>query len=199
MQGDSGGPLIDVNTKKQVGVVSWGTGCADPNYPGGMFPLSNVHSCPADYFHRLTTLSGSSFFNTYLVYSRVASSVYTNFISPYITKWSNTATRPPQADGCTDKGGFYDSDGVKYNCMWYSGTKDGGSRCSMYGNAYAHAGLTANMACCVCGGGNRSNTSKPTSKPTSTKRTSKPTSKPTSTKPTSKPTPKLSKPTSQKV
>ena len=28
-QGDSGGPILDVNTKKQVGVVSWGFGCAD--------------------------------------------------------------------------------------------------------------------------------------------------------------------------
>ena len=33
MQGDSGGPILDVNTKKQVGVVSWGFGCADPVYP----------------------------------------------------------------------------------------------------------------------------------------------------------------------
>lgn len=33
-QGDSGGPLIDRRTKTQVGVVSWGFGCADPRYPG---------------------------------------------------------------------------------------------------------------------------------------------------------------------
>mmetsp|Transcript_12604 Transcript_12604/g.16867 ORF Transcript_12604/g.16867 Transcript_12604/m.16867 type:complete len:445 (-) Transcript_12604:257-1591(-) len=40
-QGDSGGPLIvhaygddDPSNDVQVGVVSWGTGCADPNYPG---------------------------------------------------------------------------------------------------------------------------------------------------------------------
>ncbi|KXI28573.1 trypsin-like serine protease [Paraglaciecola hydrolytica] len=35
-QGDSGGPLI-VQTgtgPQQVGIVSWGIGCADPNYPG---------------------------------------------------------------------------------------------------------------------------------------------------------------------
>jgi secreted trypsin-like serine protease len=36
-QGDSGGPIFDVKedgTVVQVGVVSWGNGCADPLYPG---------------------------------------------------------------------------------------------------------------------------------------------------------------------
>ena len=37
-QGDSGGPLIvkgvDASRDVQVGVVSWGYGCADPDYPG---------------------------------------------------------------------------------------------------------------------------------------------------------------------
>jgi trypsin len=32
-QGDSGGPILDAN-KRQVGVVSFGRGCADPMYPG---------------------------------------------------------------------------------------------------------------------------------------------------------------------
>ena len=37
-QGDSGGPLIikgeNATMDKQVGIVSWGFGCADPSYPG---------------------------------------------------------------------------------------------------------------------------------------------------------------------
>jgi secreted trypsin-like serine protease len=43
MQGDSGGPILDVNTKKQVGVVSWGFGCADPVYPGGRFHIIRLY------------------------------------------------------------------------------------------------------------------------------------------------------------
>ena len=33
-QGDSGGPLYDKDIKALVGVVSWGIGCANKNYPG---------------------------------------------------------------------------------------------------------------------------------------------------------------------
>jgi secreted trypsin-like serine protease len=33
-QGDSGGPLYDDDNNVLIGVVSWGWGCADPQYPG---------------------------------------------------------------------------------------------------------------------------------------------------------------------
>ena len=36
-QGDSGGPIFDTITQKQVGIVSWGYGCANPKFPGGEF------------------------------------------------------------------------------------------------------------------------------------------------------------------
>jgi len=32
-QGDSGGPIITAS-KQLVGIVSWGEGCAQPNFPG---------------------------------------------------------------------------------------------------------------------------------------------------------------------
>ena len=110
-----------------------------------------------------------------LVNARVASDAYTNFIIPHITKWSNPTTRPSNSWvkrlttttsefklGCTDEGGFYNSPTTVYNCMWYAGTGTGTStRCSQYGN-YTHAGVTANMACCACGGGDHAPTKAPT-------------------------------------
>lgn len=41
-QGDSGGPLVDAEHKTLVGVVSWGYGCAVPNYPGIYSKVSSV-------------------------------------------------------------------------------------------------------------------------------------------------------------
>jgi len=44
-QGDSGGPLVRLNETRgryeQVGVVSWGIGCASPKYPGVFVKLSH--------------------------------------------------------------------------------------------------------------------------------------------------------------
>jgi len=42
-QGDSGGPLIASNGE-QVGVVSWGIGCASPNFPGVYAKVSRAYS-----------------------------------------------------------------------------------------------------------------------------------------------------------
>jgi len=49
-QGDSGGPLVlkssDANQDVQVGVVSWGMGCADPVFPG-VYAVSSLISSRA--------------------------------------------------------------------------------------------------------------------------------------------------------
>ena len=43
-QGDSGSPIIHKSTGKQVGIVSWGYGCADPRYPGVYAKVSDQFS-----------------------------------------------------------------------------------------------------------------------------------------------------------
>jgi hypothetical protein len=84
-----------------------------------------------------------------IVYARVSKG-YT-YIKHMIRKWTNSTSNPPHTyPGCVDKGGFYDEDGVKYNCMWY---EQGGHHCIWYGDYFVHTTLTANEACCACGGG----------------------------------------------
>jgi len=45
--------------------------------------------------------------------------------------------------------GWYDVDGIDFNCGWYAVE----NRCQQYGDDYARKGTVANKACCVCGGG----------------------------------------------
>jgi hypothetical protein len=74
-------------------------------------------------------------------------------------------------ESCSDAPGWYDSDGITYNCEWYGLQESGGgfddnknpefnwgiqpshSKCSNFGDSYENQGYTANSACCVCGGG----------------------------------------------
>ena len=66
-------------------------------------------------------------------------------------EWSDSASYnfDPPTTTCNDNGYFYDVDGLQYDCMWY----ESGSNCANYGGLYAHAGVTANDACCACGVG----------------------------------------------
>jgi hypothetical protein len=52
-QGDSGGPLYDEANNALVGIVSWGYGCAMPNYPGVYAQVSA----------RVRSLNGLIFYN----------------------------------------------------------------------------------------------------------------------------------------
>jgi hypothetical protein len=84
----------------------------------------------------------------FAVFARVSKGYY--FIKYFIRRWEDSTEEPPIAyPGCTDNGNFYDRGGVTYNCMWYQQAQ----HCTWYGDFYAHVGITANMACCACGGG----------------------------------------------
>ena len=89
------------------------------------------------------------------VYVRVSENY--GFINGMMSTWAaGKAGKRPRNNGCTDLGGFYHRNTdmtAEYNCMWYAQSK----HCQWYGNFFAHAGLTANNACCACGGGTRVN------------------------------------------
>ncbi len=112
-----------------------------------------------------------------LVYARVSSGY--NFLNSTIEAWKADAAVNPPSTSCDDLGGFYDSNGVAYNCMWYGEDE---LNCE-FSNSFPNGGITANEACCACGGGIWKSTHTPTRSPTPV-----PTSRPTTKRPTSKPT-----------
>mmetsp|Transcript_15843 Transcript_15843/g.24667 ORF Transcript_15843/g.24667 Transcript_15843/m.24667 type:complete len:487 (+) Transcript_15843:395-1855(+) len=52
-------------------------------------------------------------------------------------------------DICQDEPGWHDEDGDEFDCAFYAE----GSNCEDYGSQYPYNGMTANDACCTCGGG----------------------------------------------
>ncbi|GFH44035.1 PKD domain-containing protein [Chaetoceros tenuissimus] len=48
---------------------------------------------------------------------------------------------------CKDDDDWYDSDGERFNCEWYS-QKD--TRCSKFGRRFRNFGKTASEVCCIC-------------------------------------------------
>jgi hypothetical protein len=91
------------------------------------------------------------------VNQRISDSDNYGFINGMMTTWAGKAGKPPRNGGCTDLGGFYHDSAedldATHNCLWYAQSK----HCQWYGEFFAHAGLTANNACCACGGGTRVN------------------------------------------
>ena len=78
----------------------------------------------------------------------------------------------------------YLQDGPRFNCAYYA--KDG--NCAKHGDSYANQGLTANMACCDCEGGVKSNQASPTGVPTDAPTTNAPTDAPRDAPTTEPPT-----------
>lgn len=123
------------------------------------------------------TFTSTSDLSFIVVYARVSSGY--DFIHSKMLEWDIDRNAKPPATNCDDIGGFYDSNGVAYNCMWYAEDK---KNC-IFGNSYVNGGTVANEACCACGGGVWKPTLSPTRAPTGL-----PTAFPTTRRPTSRPT-----------
>lgn len=54
--GDSGGPLLDTQTGEQVGIVSFGKGCGEPDYPGVYTRVSTYYSWIQDRICELSAI-----------------------------------------------------------------------------------------------------------------------------------------------
>eukprot|EP00980_Cylindrotheca_fusiformis_P003493 scaffold781_cov132-Cylindrotheca_fusiformis.AAC.12 len=141
-QGDSGGPILIRNGKQHtlVGIVSWGEGCARPDYSG---VYSRV-SAATEWIERVVCgcwgVSSASFCSSY---EGTAGSD------------GDCPTPPPvfvPDPGCKDYEGYVDS----YNdgCSWYSFNEP--PLCPTYGylnGGVGFNGITPKEACCHCGGG----------------------------------------------
>jgi len=141
-QGDSGGPIFRKlnGVTTQVGIVSFGQGCALPDSSGVYARLSGV----------------SSWLKTQICNrSSEPKPLYCEDVEPSPLPPAPTSAPEYQpTPDCVDSPGWYDGDGPEYDCEWYAsnnGCEDGGGDCCR------NDGKTANEACCVCGGGSGSN------------------------------------------
>jgi len=149
-QGDSGGPIFETieGVVKQVGVVSFGQGCALPGKSGVYARVSGVEG-----WLKTEICNRSS----------DPKPEYCNGFEP--TPLPPSPTSAPTCDpaSCQDNPlGWHDADGPQYNCAWYAQ----GTNCESYGDGFENDGKTANEACCACGGGDcNGNSPSPTSPP----------------------------------
>jgi len=129
-QGDSGGPIFEEigGVLKQVGVVSYGEGCAQAGKSGVYARVSGAKEWLTEEICNHSTLPKPSFCNGF----------------------EPTTQTPTTTPDCWDNPlGWYDEEGEAYDCPWYA---DDGN-CEKYGDQYPNDGITAQEACCVCGGG----------------------------------------------
>jgi len=152
-QGDSGGPIFkninDVRT--QVGVVSWGIGCALPSHSGVYARTSGVSAWLKDNICSRSSTPKPSY---------CEGSGPTPTPSPVETPPPDTPSPvdvpSSDPDVCTDSpSNWHDNDGVDYDCLWYAQENN----CENYGDQYENMDKTANEACCSCGGGDREGSS----------------------------------------
>lgn len=124
-QGDSGGPIVREGTNIQVGIVSWGVGCANPRFPG---VYAKVYSA-FDWINEIACEWTDSCTNN------------------QIDMVNAEGKAIKRAGSCRDLDGEFRGLGKKgkqRTCDWVKGRL--GSRCKWYGDLYCPA--TCNIERC---------------------------------------------------
>ncbi len=137
-QGDSGGPIIDKVTGKQIGVVSWGIGCADPEYPGVYAKVQNQ----------------IGWINSYIDAWKDNSPTATATPTSPITPAPASPTPAPTPATCENYSFWVDQYGQ--TCEFYEKNMPKG--CEHYVGCCDAGFGTPDQACCHCGGGSSLNT-----------------------------------------
>jgi hypothetical protein len=140
-QGDSGGPLLELHDGQyvQVGITSFGNGCAEPNSPGVYTRVSGVKSWIDQMICELSENPPASCGST---------------------PTPPSTPKPSEGEQCEDVAGWYDSDGPEYDCAWY----EENDACD-FAQGFENDGYTAIEACCFCGGNDSTPTPQSTPKP----------------------------------
>lgn len=144
-QGDSGGPIVEVNGDQhvQVGVVSWGYGCAQENFPGVYARTSSAMD-----WIKFVTCECWGYSDASLCVGDTSGGGM--FVCPSPDD-INAGTSSSFGPGCEIIPGWADSAGDP--CGWYEEYDTAG--CPNTGGAYVpSSGVTAWQACCLCQEGN---------------------------------------------